>query len=247
MSAALRRVFILAAAIALLALPGTAREQSANAADSPHAGIGSLRICAGCDQTGGDLSRYKYVILNSWDAPLLPGLKAQNPGLKALVYKSLTFTVSYGCSGGVDLPYQTTGVGYCDADQHHPEWFLTDPNGSRLNSSGYPQAWMMDVGNPSYQAKWLSNVLADVHAGGWDGVFMDDTNADMAGHLAGRTIARYPTSSAWRAATRSVLANPARAAELGAEGRRAAEARLSLEGMVAGLVGLYDEVAQTRD
>ena len=75
---------------------------------------------------------------------------------------------------------------------NHPDWFLTDPSGNRLNSSGFPQAWMMDVGNAAYQAKWLSNVLADVRAGGWDGVFMDDTDADMSWHLNGRTIAQVP-------------------------------------------------------
>ena len=74
------------------------------------------------------------MILNSWDAPLLPALKAANPNLKALVYKNLSFTVSYGCSGGVDLPYQSTGVGYCDANSNHPDWFLTSPAGGRLNS-----------------------------------------------------------------------------------------------------------------
>ena len=64
---------------------------------------------------------------------------------------------------------------------------------------------MMDVGNPGYQAAWLSNVLSGLRAGGWDGVFMDDTNADMGWHLGGRTIARYPTAAAWRSATRSML------------------------------------------
>ena len=204
MSAASRRAFLLAAALALLALPGG---RAARATGNPEASIAALRICTGCAQSGGDLSRYKYVILNSWDAPMLPALKAQNPGLKALVYKNLSFTVSYGCQNGQDLPYQTTGVGYCDADQHHPDWFVTDAAGNRLNSSGYPQAWIMDVGNPAYQAKWLQNVLADVRAGGWDGVFMDDTDADMGWHLNGRTMARYPTAASWRAATRSMLAN----------------------------------------
>jgi hypothetical protein len=66
---------------------------------------------------------------------------------------------------------------------------------------------MMDVGNPGYQARWLSNVLADLRSGGWDGVMLDDTNADMGWHLHGRTIARYPTSASWRVATRSMLAN----------------------------------------
>ena len=199
-----RRFFLLAAAVALLALP-TGR--SARATNSPQPSIASLRICGGCVQSGGDLSRYKYVILNSWDAPLLPALKAQNPNLRALVYKNLSFTVSYGCQNGQDLPYQTTGVGYCDADQHHPDWFITDSAGNRLNSAAYPQAWIMDVGNPAYQAKWLQNVVTDAHAGGWDGVFMDDTNADMGFHLNGRTMARYPTAASWRAATRSMLAS----------------------------------------
>jgi hypothetical protein len=137
---------------------------------------------------------------------MLPALEAANPNLKALVYKNLSFTVSYGCSGGVDLPYQSTGVGYCDASSNHPDWFLTSPAGERLNSAAFAQAWMMDVGSPAYQANWLSNVLADARSGGWDGVFMDDTNTDMSWHLNGRTIAEYQTPAAWRAATRSMLA-----------------------------------------
>jgi hypothetical protein len=194
-----RRLALVAAALSFLAFPGLAR------ATTP-SGIGALRICTGCVAAGGDLSRYRYVVLNSWDAPLLPALKAANPGLKALVYKNLSFTMSYTCSGGVDNRYLTAGVGYCDADRNHPDWFLTDPGGSRLNSYYFQQAWMMDVGNPAYQASWLSNVLSDVRSGGWDGVLLDDTNTDMSWHLHGRTIGRYPTSAAWRAATRSMLA-----------------------------------------
>jgi hypothetical protein len=192
-------VLAAAAALWLFLLPGVAHAGAPN-------GIGALRICTGCAQSGGDLSQYKYVVLNSWDAPLLPALKAANPGLKALLYKNLSFTMSYSCANGVDKPYLSAGVGYCDADQHHPDWFLTDPNGSRLNSYYFQQAWMMDVGNPAYQARWLSNVLDDLHGGGWDGVMLDDTNTDMGWHLHGRTIARYPTAAAWRAATRSMLA-----------------------------------------
>jgi Hypothetical glycosyl hydrolase family 15 len=194
-----RRLAVVAAALSLFAFPGVAH------AAAP-AGIGALRICTGCATSGGDLSRYRYVVLNSWDAPLLPALKAANPGLKALLYKNLSFTMSYTCEAGTDKRYLTAGVGYCDADQNHPEWFLTDPAGSRLSSYYFQQAWMMDVGNPGYQARWLSNVLADVSSGGWDGVMLDDTNADMGWHLHGRTIARYPTSASWRAATRSMLA-----------------------------------------
>jgi len=177
-------------------LPGTGGQSPARAAAPAQPSIGALRICTGCAQAGGNLARYRYVILNSWQAPLIPALKASNPGLKALVYKDFSFTVSDGCDNG------TGGVGYCSAS---PGWFLTDPNGKRLNSAGYPNAWMMDVGNSAYQGAWLSNVLADLRSGDWDGVFMDDTNADMSWHLGGRTIARYPTAVAWRTATRSML------------------------------------------
>ena len=186
-------------------LPGTGRDPVAGASGPAQASIAALRICTGCAHAGGNLSRYRYVILNSWDAPLIPALKAHNPGLKALVYKDFSFTVSTGCSGG-DLPHLAAGVGYCVANADHPDWFLADRSGNRLDSSYYPDAWMMDVGNPGYQSAWLSNVRADLRAGGWDGVFMDDTNADMGWHLDGRTIARYPTSASWRAATRSMLA-----------------------------------------
>ena len=206
MTAAGSRRFIVAAALVILVLSGPGAQHAARAAATPQVDIGTLRICTGCAQSGGDLSRYGYVILNSWDAPLLPALKAANPGLKALVYKNLSFTVAGACSGGVDQQRLPAGVGYCDANANHPDWFLKDPSGQRLNSAYFTGSWMMDVGNPAYQAKWLSNVLADVHAGGWDGVFMDDTDADMSWHLDGRMIAKYPTSAAWRAATRSMLA-----------------------------------------
>ena len=191
---------MLAAAFLILLLPGVGK------AATPSSGIGAWRICTDCAESAGDLSRYRYVVLNSWDAPLLPVLKAANPGLKALVYKNLSFTMAYTCSSGTDNRYLPSGVAYCDSSRNHADWFLTDPGGSRLNSYYFQQAWMMDVGNPGYQARWLSNVLTDLRSGGWDGVMLDDTNADMGWHLHGRTIARYPTSASWRAATRSMLA-----------------------------------------
>jgi len=57
------------------------------------------------------------------------------------------------------------------------------------------------------------------------------------------TLAPRGDADALAAALEDVLADPARAAELGAEGRRNAEADLSLERMVERLVGLYDELA----
>jgi len=195
------------AAIAGLLIAGAGAGRLAHGATAvPVPSTGALRICTSCDSTGGDLSHYGYVILNSWDAPMIPALKAQNPGLKALVYKNLSFTTTYTCASGADLALIPDGVGYCDTNANHPEWFLTDTSGHRIASAYFPQAYMLDVGNQAYQDRWLANVTADLRAGGWDGVFMDDTNTSMAWHLNGRTIAKYPTDSAWRGATRSMLA-----------------------------------------
>jgi hypothetical protein len=203
-----RRLLLVAAIAALLVLPGAGRSQLAHAATGPgQTTTGALRICTNCVQQAGDLSHYDYVILNSWDAPMIPALKAKNPNLKALVYKNLSFTVSYTCSGGADNARLPTGVGYCDANSNHADWFLTDPGGARINSRYFTQHWLMDVGNPAYQNLWRENVAADLRAGGWDGVFADDTDASIAWHLGSRTIARYPNDAAWRAATRSMLAN----------------------------------------
>jgi hypothetical protein len=203
----LRRVLAVATVGLLAALCAASVSGSAVAAGTPVVqSTGALRICSDCAQSGGDLARYGYVVLNSWDAHLIPGLKAANPGLKVLVYKNLSFTVDYSCTNGVDNAAIPAGVGYCDANANHPDWFLKDPSGNRLNSANFTSSWMMDVGNPAYQSRWLANVSAEVKAEGWDGVFADDTNADMGWHLNGRTIAKYPTGAAWRAATRSMLA-----------------------------------------
>jgi Hypothetical glycosyl hydrolase family 15 len=199
-----RLVLALVVGLATALLLGRAAPGSAATGVAPT--IGALRICTNCVPTGGDLSRYHYVILNAWDAPLIPQLKAANPGLKALVYKNLTFTVDYTCSNGVDSANNTAGVGYCDAKANHPDWFLRDTGGSLIASSGYSSHWLMDVGNPGYQAKWLGNVSSELKGKGWDGVFVDDTDASLDWHLNGRTVARYPSEAAWRSATRSALA-----------------------------------------
>jgi glycosyltransferase involved in cell wall biosynthesis len=87
------------------------------------------------------------------------------------------------------------------------------------------------------------------------GVPVVATDAGGTGELVrpGQTGALGPKGDATGLATalQEVLADPARAAELGAEGRKDAQARLSLEGMVGSLVDIYDEILRpaprTRD
>jgi glycosyltransferase involved in cell wall biosynthesis len=78
------------------------------------------------------------------------------------------------------------------------------------------------------------------------GVPVVATDAGGTGELVrpGHTGALGPKGDATGLATalREVLADPATAAELGAEGRNDAQARLSLEAMVGSLVDIYDEI-----
>ncbi len=168
--------------------------------------IGSLRICTPCAASGGDLSRYDYVILHAWEHERIPALKAANPNLKAIVYKDMSFTVSYATHDGVDNELLPAGVGYYEAHDEHPEWFLLDTEGRRVESAYFSGLWLMDVGEAAYQQAWLDNVARELRANGWDGVMLDDTNHSADWHLAGRKLAEYPDDAGYTAATRSFLA-----------------------------------------
>ena len=143
------------------------------------------------------------IVMNAWEYPLIPALRAEHPNALVLVYKDLTSSRPSACQNGVDQAELPTGVGYCYANALHPEWFLTTPFGTRLQENGFPDQYEMNYGSPSYQQTWLANVEADVRAHGWDGVVMDNalTKADAYG-----TSAEYPTDQATQGAMRSMLA-----------------------------------------
>ncbi|HWL34254.1 MAG TPA: putative glycoside hydrolase [Gaiellaceae bacterium] len=171
---------------------------AAGAAAAPSTGL--LKI-GGPFPAGVDAGNYQYVVLHSDRAALIPALKAANPQLKVLVYKDMAAALSW--AGTTKLP---AGVSMAEAEAN-PEWFLNDTNGRRIEWCDYAGDWQMDVGRRSYQDRWATNVGADMRANGWDGVFVDDTNASQSWHLCGRTIAKYPTDAAYASATRSFLAN----------------------------------------
>ncbi|HUQ55352.1 putative glycoside hydrolase [Lentzea sp.] len=148
-----------------------------------------------------EAQRRSYVVLNAWESDLAAKLKAANPKIQTFVYKDLSSTRSYACSDGADDSDLPTGVGYCAAD---PSWFLTDPNGRRLEYDGYAGHWQMDVGNPAYQNAWADNVIASSKA--FDGVFMDNALFACDTYHDGVCPAAYRTDSAMREAYRSMLA-----------------------------------------
>ena len=190
----------------LIVAAATAAVLSSTPSASRAAATGALRICTGCAASGGDLSRFDYVILQAWEHGRIAALKAQNPAIKILVYKNMAATFEYTVHNGRDDALLPAGVGYAWARQHRPEWFLRDTQGRTIEFSDYAQLWQMDVGNPDYQEHWLASVGTELRANGWDGVMIDDANVSPRFHTGERVVAKYPTDAAYTAATRSFLA-----------------------------------------
>lgn len=149
--------------------------------------------------------RRKVIALNPGDWGYIAKIKAVNPSVKVLVYKDLSSSRDWDCSGGVDHTFITSGVGYCWSDRNHPEWFLTDSAGKRLTYSRYQGHWQMDIGNPEYQKTWVANVKTELAGRGWDGVIMDNALTAADNYHPGIRPARYPTNASFQGAYASML------------------------------------------
>jgi len=149
--------------------------------------------------------RRKVFFLNPDEYPKIAEIKAANPNALVFVYKDLSSTRDWDCINGVDRIDLTSGVGYCDTNANHPEWFLKDTAGNRLTYSSYPGHWQLDIGNPEYQQKWLENVKANLQLRGWDGVIMDNALVHADTYHQGVVPAAYPTNESFQAAYLSML------------------------------------------
>jgi len=150
-------------------------------------------------------ARRRVMVLNVRDAAMIPRLKAGNPGLKVLMYVDMMSADPRDPDGESDW------VGYTDASQNHPEWFLRDAKGNPLVFKDYPTSRVMDVGNAAYQDAGAARVSGLAVSDGFDGVFLDDTSASLSWVIAGGEAAcvTYPTTAMWQAAVYSFLTNVA--------------------------------------
>jgi hypothetical protein len=115
-----------------------------------------------------EAARRSYLLVNQWDSWMVPLAKAVNPAIRVFVYKDASSTRPGASSDAYQGP---CGVSYAAAPD---AWFAKDSNGRRIEYSGYPGHWLMDVSNTAYRTAWSSNVRAAVQAGGFDGVFIDN-------------------------------------------------------------------------
>jgi hypothetical protein len=152
----------------------------------------------GCEKDYVDVTRYASVIVQPSHHDLLA--RANAAGTLLHVYKCMASARDPARWG------QTAGIPWSVA-QAHPEWFLLDQNGNRIQWAPWPGTWQMDVGNPAYQQAWLEAVLAETKLRGWKAIAIDNANIDpkAAGYF-NVTMAKYPTREAYMEATRSFLA-----------------------------------------
>jgi hypothetical protein len=143
--------------------------------------------------------RDSYVILQSWETKRLHELKAANPNVEVLVYKDLAFSGPGTGSNGTSA----SGVGSSEAPE---SWFLKNTSGQKFTSWSYDWLWAMNVGSVAYQQRWYENVIGEVEAQGWDGVFLDDANASMKYAYEPSQVAKYPNDASYAAAMESALA-----------------------------------------
>jgi Hypothetical glycosyl hydrolase family 15 len=145
--------------------------------------------------------RLEYVVLQDWQANRMRALKTVNPNLKVLVYKNLLASQTPAPDG-----FSATGVTYEEANAAHPGWFLQNRDSQRFTLRNYPYQWAMDIGESGYQQRWGENVVADVKAQGWDGVFIDNVDPTIKYYADVSSVTKYPTDEAYAAATKSALA-----------------------------------------
>lgn len=90
---------------------------------------------------------------------------------------------------------------FCDISLNHPDWFMQDKSGSRI-PEGYDQDyWLMNPSNPQWRAFWLNRVREVQESLGWDGVFLDFTEASLGlRQRVGPLPAGYGDDASWRAA-----------------------------------------------
>ncbi len=145
-----------------------------------------------------EAQRYSVMVLQAPDHAVAAKLKAANPSLKILMYSDVMDS-SPGDQG------LTKCTGWSTASAH-PSWFLLDQNGHRITPPLYPNNYLMDQANPSYQQACASHAAALAKQYGFDGVWFDGLTAWIGWAVpSGLTVPKYPTAAAWQPAVYSLI------------------------------------------
>jgi chitodextrinase len=158
-----------------------------------------------------DIDRFRY---NSISPTTWSAIKALNPNIGIYLYEMGSESQNYMDSTAV---ISINGLGRFNVSRghsmgslngNHPELFMLDSTGNRIYNTGFSnvstnQFWyLMDFGNPTYQAYWIEAIKADIANQPWlaDGVHADNCLTFSAAGGYSATSGKYPTDSAWSTA-----------------------------------------------
>ena len=95
----------------------------------------------------------------------------------------------------------------CRSAQSHPDWFLRDEEGRRIDDGGKGEGYVfMDPGQPEWRRFFLRRLVETQERGGFTGVLLDNVDASLARYQQrGALPARYPDDDAFQTAVREFL------------------------------------------
>ena len=144
--------------------------------------------------------RYRFAVLQPWELSALHALKERRPDMVVLCYKCLSSTRSFEREGSL----LTSGVSFAEAEREGESWFAhRSGTRDRIEWQGYRGHWQMAVWNLQYRRRWVDNVVREVTAEPWDGVFADN---DVFGDYYGLfPLAEVPDASELRDALEDLV------------------------------------------
>ncbi|MFC8302616.1 putative glycoside hydrolase [Specibacter sp. NPDC057265] len=114
-------------------------------------------------------SHYRAAILQPWELEAATELKRLRPDMTMLCYKCLSSTRDYEPG-----PVYTSGVTHQEALDEGGSWFAKRLDNTRIQWSGYPGHWQMNVRDVQYRKRWVENVTAELADSPFDGVMADN-------------------------------------------------------------------------
>jgi len=93
---------------------------------------------------------------------------------------------------------------FCQISQMHPDWFLLDESGNRIQSR--KDSYYMDPGNEGFRAFWLQRARELQETYSWDNIFLDNVEGSRAKIVSnGGSPVNYPDDESYQKAVEGFL------------------------------------------
>ena len=138
--------------------------------------------------------RHQYISLNPGGAHRIDDFRAGNPNTPIYVYNDPFFIMDTGGANWHPSSVCATEV------EAREDWYAHGYNRRRLPSQGWPYVFVANILNRGARDHCVKH-LAEQRANGFDGFFIDNTNASLSGHTDAGDVREFPSDQAYQDAT----------------------------------------------